>query len=144
MTPDTVLFVDDEEHLRRAAAQTLDLADIKVSTFAGGEEALAHVARDFQGVLVTDIRMDAMDGLTLLRRALEIDAAFPVILVTGHGDVDLAVSSMKEGAYDFLEKPHTPRRLVETVQRAFDKRRLTLENRALRSQVGGRDAIEAR
>ena len=144
MTPDTVLFVDDEEHLRRAAAQTLDLADIKVSTFASGDEALAHVARDFQGALVTDIRMDAMDGLTLLRRALEIDAAFPVILVTGHGDVDLAVSSMKEGAYDFLEKPHTPRRLVETVQRAFDKRRLTLENRALRSQVGGRDAIEAR
>ena len=139
-----VLVVDDEEDLRRAAAQTLELADIDVRLFAEAESALAQVSRNFAGVLVTDIRMHPMDGLTLMEKCLEIDPAFPVVLVTGHGDVDLAVQSMRDGAYDFIEKPYEPARLVETVRRALDKRRLTLENRMLRSQVGGRDTIEAR
>lgn len=139
-----VLFVDDEEHLRLAAEQTLDLADLPVTPLADGETALAEISRNFPGVLVTDIRMPGLDGLTLMARALEIDPEFPVILVTGHGDVELAVKSMRDGAYDFLEKPYSPGRMVETVRRALDKRRLTLENRALRRQVGDRDAIEAR
>jgi two-component system C4-dicarboxylate transport response regulator DctD len=139
-----VLFVDDEEDLRRAAGQTLELADIETALLADAEAALARVSRNFPGILVTDIRMHPMDGLTLMEKCLEIDPAFPVILVTGHGDVDLAVQSMRDGAYDFIEKPYEPARLVETVRRALDKRRLTLENRVLRSQVGGRDAIEAR
>ena len=139
-----VLFVDDEEHLRLAAAQTLELADLPVTCLADGEAALAQVSRNFPGVLVTDIRMPGIDGIELMRRALEIDPEFPVILVTGHGDVEMAVQSMRDGAYDFLEKPYAPGRMVETVRRALDKRRLTIENRALRRQVGGRDAIESR
>lgn len=144
MTNETILFVDDEDHLRLAAQQTLQLADLDIACFAEAEAALARVARDFPGVLVTDIRMPRMDGLTLMARALEIDPEFPVILVTGHGDVELAVKSMRDGAYDFIEKPHEPSRLVTAVQRALDKRRLTLENRALRRQVGARDVIESR
>lgn len=144
MSAPTVLFVDDEEHLRLAAEQTLQLADLHVTCLPDAEAALAKLSRNFPGVLVTDIRMQGMDGLTLMRRCLDIDPEFPVILVTGHGDVELAVSSMREGAYDFLEKPFAPSLLVDTVRRALDKRRLTLENRMLRSQVGGRDVIEAR
>lgn len=144
MTRETILFVDDEDHLRLAAEQTLHLEDLNVACFADATAALNHVAREFPGILVTDIRMPGMDGLTLMARVLEIDPEFPVILVTGHGDVDLAVQSMRDGAYDFLEKPFAPARLVTTVRRALDKRRLTLENRALRRQVGGRDVIEAR
>lgn len=144
MTPETILFVDDEDHLRLAAEQSLHLADLDVECFSEATAALSRVARDFPGILVTDIRMPEMDGLELMARALEIDPEFPVILVTGHGDVELAVQSMRDGAYDFLEKPYAPSRLVSIVQRALDKRRLTLENRALRRQVGGRDAIEAR
>jgi two-component system C4-dicarboxylate transport response regulator DctD len=144
MSEETVLFVDDEEHLRLAVEQSLQLAELDVTCLADGEAALANVSRTFPGILVTDIRMEGLDGLTLMRRCLDIDPAFPVVLVTGHGDVDLAVQSMRDGAYDFLEKPFAPNRLVETVRRALDKRRLTLENRALRSQVGGRDAVEAR
>ncbi len=144
MTPETILFVDDEEHLRRAAAQSLDLEGLDALTFADAEKALAHVARDFSGVLVTDIRMPGMDGLQLMRAALAIDPAFPIVLVTGHGDVELAVQTMREGAYDFLEKPYAPSQLVDAVRRALDKRRLTLENRALRRQVGGRDTVESR
>lgn len=144
MSEPRVLFVDDEEHLRIAAEQTLDLADLPVTCLSEGEAALAEISRNFPGVLVTDIRMPGIDGLTLMRRALEIDPEFPVILVTGHGDVELAVQCMRDGAYDFLEKPYAPGRMVETVRRALDKRRLTIENRDLRRQVGGRDVIESR
>ena len=144
MTEPCILFVDDEEHLRLAAAQTLELADLPVTCLSDGEAALALISRNFPGILVTDIRMPRIDGLELMRRALEIDPEFPVILVTGHGDVEMAVQSMRDGAYDFLEKPYAPGRMVETIRRALDKRRLTIENRALRRQVGGRDSIESR
>ena len=144
MTGETILFVDDEDHLRLAAEQALQLEDLDVTCFADARAALAHVARDFPGILVTDLRMPGMDGQDLMARALEIDPEIPVILVTGHGDVELAVQSMRDGAYDFLEKPYAPARMVSIVRRALEKRRLTLENRVLRSQIGGRDAIEAR
>ncbi len=140
----TVLFVDDEEELRTATGQTLMLADIPAMILDRAEPALAQISRGFNGVLVTDIRMPDHDGLWLMRKALEIDPEFPVILVTGHGDVNLAVQSMREGAYDFLEKPFAPSRLVAIIQRALDKRRLTIENRALKREVGGRDKLEAR
>ncbi len=144
MTPGSVLFLDDEDHIRLAAEQTLGLADLAVTCFAEPDKVLPEIGRHVDAVLVTDIRMPGMDGLQLMARALEIDPEFPVVLITGHGDVDLAVQSMRDGAYDFLEKPYAPSRLVETCRRALDKRRLTLENRALRRQVGGRDTVEAR
>jgi len=140
----TVLFVDDEEELRHATAQTLMLADIPATILDKPELALAQISRGFPGVLVTDIRMPGNDGLWLMRKALEVDPEFPVILITGHGDVNLAVQSMREGAYDFIEKPFAPSRLVTTIQRALEKRRLTIENRALKREVGGRDKLEAR
>ncbi len=143
-TPETILFVDDEEHLRNAAAQSLMLEDLHVTPLAAAEAALASIDRHFPGILVSDIRMSPMDGLTLMQRALEIDPELPIILVTGHGDVELAVSAMRDGAYDFLEKPYAPARLVTSVRRALDKRRLTLENRALRREVGARDVVESR
>ncbi|MFT6073284.1 MAG: two-component system C4-dicarboxylate transport response regulator DctD [Yoonia sp.] len=140
----TVLFVDDEKELRNAISQTLMLADIPAMILDRAEPALAQISRGFDGVLVTDIRMPDNDGLWLMRKVLEIDPEFPVILVTGHGDVNLAVQSMREGAYDFLEKPFAPSRLVSIIQRALEKRRLTIENRALKREVGGRDKLEAR
>lgn len=140
----TVLFVDDEEHLRIAAEQTFELAEMNCRCLAEADLALNQLSRDFDGVLITDIRMPGMDGVTLLRRVLEIDPDIPVILITGHGDVDLAVSCMKDGAYDFLEKPCEPARLVASAQRAMERRQLTLENRALREQVNPLNAIEAR
>jgi len=139
-----VLFVDDEEHLRFAGRQSLQLEGLDCECFEDAETALTLIDRQFPGILVTDIRLPGTDGLTLMRRALALDPEFPVILVTGHGDVDFAVSSMREGAYDFLEKPFAPSRLVETVRRALEKRSLTLENRALREQAGGRQTIDSR
>lgn len=141
MTGATVLFVDDEEHLRIAAEQTFDIAGLDCRSFSDGRDALDLVSREFNGVLVTDIRMPHMDGQQLMQRVLEADHEFPVILITGHGDIDMAVRCMRDGAYDFLEKPYAPARLVESVRRALDKRALTLENRSLRRKVGaGSDA----
>ena len=133
--PGPVLFVDDEEPLRIAAQQTLELADLDCACFDRAAHVLPKITTEFPGILVTDIRMPGMDGTELLRAALQKDPEFPVILVTGHGDLDLAVSMMRDGAYDFIEKPYAPERLVDAVRRALEMRRLTLENRRLRSQV---------
>ncbi len=87
----TILFADDEEHLRLAAGQTFQLEELPVQLFSGAQDLLKLVNREFDGVVVTDIRMPQMDGVQLLEAVQAIDTAFPVIMVTGHGDVDLAV-----------------------------------------------------
>lgn len=143
MTAGQVILVDDEEAVRVSTAQGLELVDFEVTSFARAERALECVRRGFEGVLVSDIRMPQMDGLALLAAVREIDPDLPVILVTGHGDVPLAVKAMRAGAYDFLEKPFAVSRLTESVQRATDKRRLTLENRRLRQQLEKRDHLES-
>lgn len=145
MTEMSVLFVDDEADLRIAGAQTLSLADLPVIACAKATEALDHISPAFPGILVTDIRMPGMDGTALMAEALRRDPDLPVILVTGHGDVDLAVQSIRLGAYDFIEKPYAPARLVEVIRRALDKRRLTMEVRALKAQTsrGSADPISA-
>ncbi|AWK85506.1 sigma-54-dependent transcriptional regulator [Azospirillum thermophilum] len=139
-----VLFVDDERAVRLAGQQTLELAGFDVTACDGAERALRQIGRDWPGCLVTDVRMPQMDGLALLARVQEIDPDLPVILITGHGDVPMAVEAMRSGAYDFLEKPFPADRLVEVVRRAVEKRRLVLENRRLRAELnGGGGAVQA-
>ncbi len=143
--PAEVLFVDDEEHLRRSALQMFDLAGLDARSFAAAEDVLPLISRDLSAVLVTDIRMRGQSGMDLLSHIMEVDADLPVILVTGHGDVALAVEAMQRGAYDFIEKPFASERLLDSVSRALEKRRLTLEVRNLRDTVAGRwDNLEAR
>ena len=144
MRPPVVLLVDDEDELRRSTAQSLDLAGLVVQDSASAERALDFITQGFYGVVVSDIRMPGMDGMTLMNRIHEVDADIPVILVTGHGDVQLAVRAMREGAYDFVEKPFTSQHLAEMATRAIDRRRLVLENRQLRAAAGKNDDIEAR
>jgi len=144
MSEPTVLLVDDEEELRLATAQALELQDLKVDAFASAEDVLTRISYGFSGVVVSDIRMEGMDGMTLLQRIREIDHDIPVILVTGHGDVQLAVKAMREGAYDFLEKPFATPVLAGVIGRAMDRRALVLENRRLRAAAGKRDDIEVR
>lgn len=144
MKPALVLLVDDEEELRRSTAQSLDLAGFQVRDFTGAEAALDFITQGFNGVLITDIRMPGMDGMTLMTRVRDIDPDIPVILATGHGDVQLAVKAMREGAYDFIEKPFNAQALADVAARAIDRRRLVLENRRLRAVAGKRDDIEAR
>jgi len=108
-TCNNILFIDDEKHIRMANRQTLELAGFEVQCFSNAGQALPLLTLDWPGVVICDIRMPAMDGLTFLGRALEIDRELPVILITGHGDISMAVKAMREGAYDFIESP-IPRR----------------------------------
>jgi two-component system C4-dicarboxylate transport response regulator DctD len=144
MSGQRVLLVDDEEELRRSTAQALELFGLEVQTFASADHVLELSGFGFDGVVVSDIRMPGLDGMTLLQRIRELDAEIPVILVTGHGDVQLAVKAMREGAYDFLEKPFTPQHLAGVIRRALDRRGLVMENRRLRAVAGKRDDLEAR
>lgn len=139
-----VLLVDDEEDLRASLTQGLELSGQTVMATGNPEDALERVTRDFYGVLVTDIRMPGEDGFQVMRKAFEIDPALPVVLITGHGDVPLAVEAMRAGAYDFIEKPFAPERLLEIVRRACDRRRLVLENRQLRRRLAEGDDVERR
>ncbi|MFO1141596.1 MAG: sigma-54 dependent transcriptional regulator [Amaricoccus sp.] len=128
-----VAFVDDDPDLRRATAQMLRLAGFEVHAFGGAEEALAALDAGFGGPVVTDIRMPRMNGLQLFERLKAMDPELPVLLVTGHADVDLAVAALKDGVYDFISKPFDGERLATAVGHAAEKRRLVLENRRLRA-----------
>ncbi|GGE15701.1 two-component system, NtrC family, C4-dicarboxylate transport response regulator DctD [Gemmobacter megaterium] len=139
-----ILLVDDDPGMRHSTAQALELAGFAVEALSSAEEALALASPGFNGVVVSDIRMPAMDGMTLLARLHEMDAEIPVILVTGHAEVQLAVEAMRKGAYDFIEKPFVVMDLATVLRRAADHRALVIENRRLRAVAGKRDDIEAR
>tara|TARA_R110001583_G_scaffold128596_1_gene280391 strand:+ start:46591 stop:47946 length:1356 start_codon:yes stop_codon:yes gene_type:complete len=130
-----VLFVDDDEDVREAAQQTLELADIIVECHSEAGSALDRIRRGWPGVLVSDIRMPRMDGMELLSQVRKIEPEMPVILVTGHGDVATAVRAMRDGAFDFIEKPFSPDHFVDVARRAMAHRQLILENRTLKAEL---------
>ena len=132
---DRVVFVDDEEEVRRANGQSLDLAGFSVETHGDAESALRAVLADPPGVVVTDVRLPGLDGLGLFSALQEADPELPVILITGHGDITMAVRAMRAGAYDFLAKPYPAETLVASVRRALERRQLVVENRSLRSRL---------
>lgn len=144
MNVSRVLLIDDEEDLRLSTAQALELAGLDVVTVDNADHVFELIGYSFDGIIVSDIRMPGMDGMTLLQKVRELDAEIPVILVTGHGDVQLAVSAMRNGAYDFIEKPFSVQYLAGIIKRAIDRRSLVLENRRLRAVAGKRDDLETR
>ncbi|QKV62835.1 sigma-54-dependent Fis family transcriptional regulator [Pseudomonas sp. 43A] len=139
----SVMVVDDESSIRSAVEQWLSLSGFEVQLFSRAEECLAALPAHFAGVILSDVRMPGMGGLALLAEVQKRDADLPVILLTGHGDVPMAVEAMRDGAYDFLEKPFSPETLLGSLRRALDKRRLVLENRALHEQADNRAKLDA-
>ncbi|MCU0802930.1 MAG: sigma-54 dependent transcriptional regulator [Rhodobacteraceae bacterium] len=144
MRPGHVLLIDDDAAMRASTEQVLDLAGLQVTGFGSAEEALDHTGPGLNGVVLSDIRMPGMDGMTLLQRLGDLDPDLPVILITGHAEVQLAVEAMRRGAYDFIEKPFATQSLVAVLRRALDHRALVLENRRLRAAAGQRDDLETR
>ncbi len=144
MIPMRVLLVDDDAQMRASTLQALELAGLAGTGFASAEEVLDHAGPGLNGVVVSDIRMPGMDGMTLLQRLRDRDADLPVILITGHAEVQLAVEAMRRGAYDFIEKPFVAQALIAVLRRAMDHRALVLENRRLRAAAGQRDDMETR
>ncbi|MDP1028576.1 sigma-54 dependent transcriptional regulator [Sphingomonas sp. KR1UV-12] len=138
-----VALVEDDEDLRASTAQLLTLAGFAVDAWPAAPPALDAIDADFPGVVVTDIRMPAMSGLELFRTLHDRDPALPVILVTGHADVAMAVDALKAGAWDFLAKPFDPAALVAAVGRAMTARGLALDNRRLRAAAASTDETVA-
>lgn len=127
-----ILFVDDDPEVRTAYVQALELEDVPVEPYSDASSALAKIHRELSGAVVTDIRMPGMDGLALFAAIKDIDPEIPVILISGHADVPMAVGALRDGAFDFLAKPFAADHLVALCMRAIETRRLVLENRALR------------
>ncbi|CDZ95000.1 sigma-54-dependent transcriptional regulator [Pseudomonas saudiphocaensis] len=139
-----VLLVDDDPYLRKALSQTLDLAGLRVLDLDDARNLTQRLPADWPGVVVSDIRMPGIDGLQLLQQLQSHDAELPVLLITGHGDVQLAVQAMRAGAYDFLEKPFPSEALLDSVRRALALRQLVLDNRSLRLALADRQQLSAR
>ncbi|MEL6565868.1 MAG: sigma-54 dependent transcriptional regulator [Pseudomonadota bacterium] len=134
-----VLLVDDDAAVRDALCQTLELADMEPVPAASFVVAKDHIAREFEGVILSDIRMPGRDGFYLLAHAQKVDPDLPVVLLTGEGDIPMAVQAMRDGAFGFLEKPCAPSDLMAVLERALKTRALVLENRRLRVLVESGD-----
>lgn len=135
-----VLVVDDDRAVREALGQTLDLAGLTPVLCGSYIEAKDHIGPEFDGIVLTDIRMPGKDGFALLDFAHGADAELPVILLTGEGDVPMAVRAMAGGAFDFLEKPCAAKDLLAVVQKALKTRALVMENRRLHREIRRGDA----
>ena len=139
-----VLIVEDDPDVLLGCEQALQLDGMQTVGVGSVEEALRRIAEAKPGVIVSDVRLPGRDGLSLLKEMQAADADLPVILITGHGDVSLAVQAMRSGAYDFIEKPFPPEHLVEVVRRAREKRALTLEIVRLRHKLSDGGRLEGR
>lgn len=131
----TVLLVEDDEALRASLAQALDLEGLDVIQTAQFAQIRRVLRANFNGVVLTDIRMPGHDGFEVLRLARSIDPEIPVVMLTGEGDVPMAIRAMKEGAHDFLEKPCSTDHLVEVLNRALEHRALVLKHRAMERRL---------
>ena len=136
-----VAIVDDEKDMRQSISQWLALSGFDTETYSSAEEALKGLGNDFPGIVVSDIKMPGMDGMQFLRKLKGVDSSLPVIMITGHGDVPMAVEAMRMGAFDFLEKPFNPDRMTELAKKATQARRLTLDNRVLRRELSDGSAL---
>ncbi|MCG8472992.1 MAG: sigma-54 dependent transcriptional regulator [Desulfobacterales bacterium] len=139
-----IFFVDDDEAIRVASQQTFELEGYAVRTFASAAQVLEVLTPEWLGVVITDVKMPGMDGLELLAEIKTLSPDIPVVIQTGHGDVPMALSAIGKGAYDFIEKPVPPEYMVDVAKRALEARRLGLENRRLKAQLGSETEIESR
>ena len=138
-----IIIIDDDKEIIEALSEMLELEEFNVERFSLPEKALLTLNKNSPVVVLSDVKMPRMDGLTLLAKLQQLDPDIPVLLMSGHGDIPMAIEAMKEGAYDFLEKPLPPEKLLSQLQRAADKRRLVLENRNLKQNIQRQSGLEA-
>jgi two-component system response regulator FixJ len=116
-----VHVIDDDESVRQALSFLLSASGMAVRTYETGDAFLRNVDSIQDGCILSDVRMPGIDGIGLLRQLMELGVKLPVIIMTGHGDVSLAVEAMKSGAVDFIEKPFDDESLLSTIRSALDR-----------------------
>jgi two-component system, NtrC family, C4-dicarboxylate transport response regulator DctD len=138
-----VILIDDDEHVLEAYAETLQLAGLQVIACASLMQAREHLGKDMAGVVLSDVKMPGRDGFAVLREVKAVDGGIPVILISGHADVKMALEAMRSGAFDFVEKPAEPAYVIELLRRSLAHRELLLSHRSLKGAIEAR-AIETR
>lgn len=142
LEPKTILLVDDHKPFRDSLAKILGGEGFRVFPASDGEEALDILRKEFIHLVLTDLKMPKMDGVELLKVAKTIRPEVEVILITGYGTVDTAVTAMKDGAFDYIQKPFKPREILKLVRKAVEKQSLVLENRMLQARIKDFQKVE--
>ncbi|HEB57637.1 MAG TPA: response regulator transcription factor [Gammaproteobacteria bacterium] len=127
----TIYVVDDDQAVRESLCWLLESVDLPVVTYASAQEFLANYNPEMGGCLILDVRMPGMSGLELQNKLAEIECTLPILIVTGHGDVPMAVRALKNGAVDFIEKPFNDQKLLERIQHCLDQDRAQREARSM-------------
>lgn len=140
----SVYLVDDDKDLREAMMETFAMEHIPTKAFSSAANMLAELDPEWDGVILTDIRMPKMTGFDLLKAVRALSPDIPVVMITGHGDIASAISAMKSGAFDYVEKPAAPEFLISVLRRALKLRQLQIENRRLRTRMAHGGDIRAR
>lgn len=145
----TILVTDDEKSIRNSLRDILEFEDYQVLEAENGEEVFDLLGDHSIDLMLLDIKMKGMDGMEILSKLKEQNRHFPVIMISGHGNIEIAVEATKKGAFDFIEKPPDLNRLLVSVRNALDQQRLTEENKTIKSRlpqvpdiIGQSDAIK--
>jgi two-component system, NtrC family, nitrogen regulation response regulator NtrX len=131
-----ILIIDDEKAIRKTLSEILSFEGYKIDEAADGEEGLKKFKERSFDVVLCDIKMPKLDGIEFLQKAGEINADVPVIMISGHGNIDTAVDAVKKGAFDYISKPPDLNRLLITIRNAMDKNSLVTETKVLKRKVG--------
>jgi len=130
-----VLIIDDEKAIRNTLREILEYESYTVDEASNGEEGLSKINDEDYAAVICDVKMPKMDGLTVLVKAKEIDEDIPFIMISGHGNVEMAVEATKKGAFDFIVKPPDLNKLLVTLRNAIDRKSLVVETKVLRRKV---------
>src|SRR5215212_11790532 len=131
----TILIIDDEKAIRKTLTEILSFEGYKIDEAADGEEGLKRFKDKAYDVVLCDIKMPKIDGIDFLQKAVEINSDVPIIMISGHGNIETAVEAVKKGAYDFIQKPPDLNRLLVTIRNAMEKNSLVTETKTLKRKA---------
>ena len=131
----SILIIDDEKAIRKTLSEILSFEDYKVDEASDGEEGLKKFKETNYDVVLCDIKMPKIDGLEFLQKAVEANADVPIIMISGHGNIETAVEAVKKGAYDFIQKPPDLNRMLITIRNAMERNTLVTETKVLRRKA---------
>ena len=135
MQTQTIALIDDDRNILTSISIALEKEGFKVQTYIDGESALIGLTRTPPDLAVIDIKMPKMDGVEVLEKTKKIKPETPIVMISGHGDLDTAVNTMRLGAFDYISKPPDLNRLLNTVRNALEKKTLVVENKRLKKKV---------
>lgn len=130
-----ILIIDDEKAIRRALREILEFEECHVEEAENGKEGIEKLQKNEYDLIFCDIKMPIMDGLDVLSNAMKLNIETPIIMISGHGNIETAVQAIKDGAFDFIEKPLDLNRILVTLRNATDRNKLVEETKSLKTVV---------